>query len=105
MWTNRFFKSGVLIAYILGALWYAHDAWEVYKAVHSSKPYPFMLDIGALPATFFAIGGAAFWFTFGLDRSGSISSIMGYLAAGAHVLIFAYQVWLGPMLWALNNLS
>lgn len=105
MWTNRFFKSGVFLAYILGAIWYAYDAWEIYKAVHSAKPYPFFLDVSNLPVAFFTIGGAAFWFTFGLDRSGSISSIMGYLAAGAHIVLFAYQVYWGPMIWTFNNLA
>jgi hypothetical protein len=105
MWNNRFFKTVVLVAYIVGALWYAYDAWVVYKAVHSTAPYPFMLDMNNLTVTLFSLGGAIYWFTFGLDRSGSFSSIMGYLAAGAHVLIFAYQVWLGPMMWALESLG
>ncbi len=104
MWTNRFFRSGVFLAYILCAIWYAYDAWQVYLAAHSDKPYPFYLDVNNIPAVGFSLGGGLYWYTFGLDRSGSISSIMGYLAAGAHLLIFAFQVWLGPMIWALNNL-
>ncbi len=92
------------MAYGGGAAWYANDVMEIYNATQSGEMYPFLLGAGNLPATAFSIGGALYWFAFGLDRSGTIASIGGYVAAGAHMVFFAYKVWLGPLIWAMNNL-
>lgn len=97
------FRSFSALGYLICLLWYGYDAWLAYAAAQSSDDYPFLLTMGNLPVALFAIAGGVFWFTFGMDRSGSPASILGYIVAGAHVFVFAFQVWLGPMIWVLNN--
>lgn len=102
---GRIFRLSSTLGYALCLLWYAYDAWLAYAAAHSRQNYPFMLTMDNLPVALFSIAGGVFWFTFGMDRSGAPASILGYATAGAHVLVFAFQVWLGPMIWVLNNVS
>ncbi|MBI5816704.1 MAG: hypothetical protein HZB29_13965 [Nitrospinae bacterium] len=94
-----------LAAYGLSAVWYAWDGWKAYSAAFDSTPYPFLFEMSSLPQTSFTFLGLLYWITFGLDRSGSPASIVAYIMAGGQVLLFAIQVWIGPMLWAMNNLT
>lgn len=98
-------RVATLIGYLLCVAWYAWDMWSVYDAINSGDDYPFFLDVGAAPATAFMLGGSLYWFTFGLDRSATPRAVIGYVMAGLHVLVFAFQVWLGPTLWAMKHLS
>ena len=103
--TAQPFGHTALAGYILSMAWYVWDAWEVFEAVDDPSPYPFFLMVDTVPTAFFSLGGTVYWVAFGLDRSGTPASIAGYLLAGAHILVFALQVWLGPSLWAMKNLT
>lgn len=94
-----------LIGYILCLAWYGWDMASSWAAMNSTDPYPFYLNISPWSAGGFSLAGSIYWLTFGLDRSNSPASIAGYILAGVHVFTFAFQVWLGPTLWALKNLT
>lgn len=98
-------QSLFLAGYVLSIAWYAWEALAVYEAVESAKEYPFFLNFSAKPAAAFGLGGALYWVTFGLDRSMTPRAVLGYTLAGAHILVFALQVWIGPMFWAVRNLA
>lgn len=99
------FGRMALFSYALSGAWYAWDIWQVFKAVEKSSPYPFFFKLDTMPVALFSLGGSVYWTTFGLDRSGTPASIAGYVMAGAHIFVFALQVWLGPTMWAMKNLS
>ncbi|MBI4827691.1 MAG: hypothetical protein HY804_02580 [Nitrospinae bacterium] len=101
---KAFAAASTLLAYLFCAIWYAVDAWRAWGAVHSAADYPFYLSMDNWATTGFNFAGALYWVTFGLDRSGSPLSMLGYVMAGTHVAVFAFQVYLGPMMWAANNL-
>jgi len=98
-------RAAALLAYVISAAWYVWDAWAVFDAVESDERYPFFLDLDAWPSAAFAIMGSLYWVSFGLDRSGSPKAVLGYLMAGAHALVFALQVWIGPTLWISRRLA
>jgi hypothetical protein len=94
-----------LAGYVICLIWYGWDLWSAWTALQSSSPYPFYFNASPWSAGGFSLAGSIYWLGFGLDRSGSPSSIAGYILAGVHVFTFAVQVWLAPTLWAMGNLT
>jgi len=92
--------------YLLGAGWYLKEGIRAYSAISdTAAPYPFLMDMNPLSVAGFSLAGGVYWTTVGLERSHTPAALAGYVMAGAHVLVFAIQVWLGPTLWVLNNLG
>ncbi|MDH4183992.1 MAG: hypothetical protein OEV92_07210 [Nitrospinota bacterium] len=92
--------------YILGLAWYIREGFRAYGAMHDvARAYPFFLDMNPFSVAGFSFAGGLYWTTVGLERSNSPTALAGYVMAGAHVLVFAIQVWLGPTIWALNAIE
>ncbi|MBI4665839.1 MAG: hypothetical protein HY751_05435 [Nitrospinae bacterium] len=101
----KYKAAASLAAYLLSASWYGWDAYNAYIQAFDVASKPFIMDVSTAPSVAFTFTGLLYWVTFGLDRSGTPAAIAGYFLAGAQVLAFAFQVWLAPTLWALNNLT
>lgn len=104
MKNNPALRYGLVACYLASLAWYAYGVKEALGAARSAEPYPFLLDLDNISSTFFYFAGTLWWFVFGLDRSKTIEAVAGYVLAGAHVLLFAIQVVLGPMIWLNHNL-
>ncbi|MDH5638076.1 MAG: hypothetical protein OEZ04_06260 [Nitrospinota bacterium] len=92
--------------YMLGLGWYIKEGIRAYAAINDvANAYPFFMDMNPLSVAGFSFAGGLYWTTVGLERSHTPAALAGYVMAGAHVLVFAIQVWLGPTLWALNNIG
>jgi hypothetical protein len=100
------YKALTLGFYLLGSGWYVKEGYGAYAAaLDAAHAYPFFMRMSPFSVVGFSFTGGLYWTLVGMDRSNTPRAIAGQVMAGAHVLVFAIQVWLGPMLWAMRNLE